>query len=208
MLDRIKVLAIDDSRDILFAIAAICEYQEWEAISAKDAELGMELFRKYKPDIVLMDYHMPGINGVEAVRMLRSIDRKVPVIVLTVEEKPEIADEFMKAGASDYALKPIKALDLISRIKVHLRLQQGYGITTDNEEDMKKGISRDTLEIISRYLNRQSKHVTIKEISTETGLAYQTVHRYMQYLIDSGKAEVKLDYGRQGRPQNMYSVKK
>lgn len=204
---RTKVLAIDDSKDILFAITAICEYQGWEAISAKDAELGMDLFRKHRPDIVLVDYHMPGINGVETVRMLRRIDRKVPVIVLTVEEKPEIAEEFMKAGASDYALKPIKALDLISRINVHLRLQQGYGSTEEAEEDMKKGISRDTLEIIYGYLNRQSRHVTIKEISTETGLAYQTVHRYMQYLIDSGKADLKLDYGRQGRPQNRYSLK-
>lgn len=204
---RTKVLAIDDSKDILFAITAICEYQGWEAISAKDAELGMDLFRKHRPDIVLVDYHMPGINGVETVRMLRRIDRKVPVIVLTVEEKPEIAEEFMKAGASDYALKPIKALDLISRINVHLRLQQGYGSTEEAGEDMKKGISRDTLEIIYGYLNRQSRHVTIKEISTETGLAYQTVHRYMQYLIDSGKADLKLDYGRQGRPQNRYSLK-
>jgi len=206
-LGRTKVLAIDDSKDILFAITAICEYQGWEAISAKDAELGMELFRKHRPDIVLVDYHMPGINGVETVRMLRRIDRKVPVIVLTVEEKHEIAEEFMQAGASDYALKPIKALDLISRINVHLRLQQGYGSTEETEEDMKKGISRDTLEIIYGYLNRQARHVTIKEISTETGLAYQTVHRYMQYLIDSGKADVKLDYGRQGRPQNRYSLK-
>lgn len=205
---RTKVLAVDDSKDILFAITAICEYQGWEAISAKDAELGMELFRKHRPDIVLVDYHMPGINGVETVRMLRRIDRKVPIIVLTVEEKPEIAEEFMQAGASDYALKPIKALDLISRINVHLRLQQGYGSNEETEEDMKKGISRDTLEIIYGYLNRQSKHVTIREISTETGLAYQTVHRYMQYLIDIGKADVKLDYGRQGRPQNRYSLKK
>lgn len=202
-----RVLTIDDSKDILFAINAICEYEGWEAIAAKDAELGIELFKKYKPDIVLVDYHMPGINGVETVRMLRRIDRKVPVIVLTVEEKSEIAEEFMKVGASDYALKPIKALDLISRMKVHLRLQQSYGSGKTNEEDMKKGISRDTLEIISEYLNRQKQMVTIKEISTETGLAYQTVHRYLQYMIDSGKVEVKLDYGRQGRPQNRYSVK-
>ena len=207
-MSRMKVLVIDDSKDILFAISAICEYQGWESIAAKDAELGMELFRRYKPDIVLVDYHMPGINGVEAVRMLRRIDRRVPVIVLTVEEKPEIAEEFMKAGASDYALKPIKALDLISRMKVHLRLKQGYGSVHEKGEDMKKGISKDTLDIISEYLNRQVKHVTIKEISMETGLAYQTVHRYMQYLIDCGKAEVKLYYGRQGRPQNRYSVKK
>lgn len=207
-MNNVRVLIIDDSKDILFAIAAICEYQGWESIAAKNSEQGIELFRKHKPDIVLVDYHMPGINGVEAVRMLRRINRNIPVIALTVEEKPEIAEEFMKAGASDYALKPIKALDLISRMKVHLKLQQGYGSGIEDDEDMKKGISKDTLEIISEYLNQQAKHVTMKEISRETGLAYQTVHRYMQYLLDIGKAEVKLDYGRQGRPQNKYSIKK
>ncbi|KUO70782.1 MAG: hypothetical protein APF77_07655 [Clostridia bacterium BRH_c25] len=207
-MSRVRVLSIDDSKDILFAIAAICEYQGWEPIAAKDAEQGIEFFKKHSPDIVLVDYHMPGINGIEAVKMLRSINKNVPVIVLTVEEKSDIADGFMEAGASDYALKPIKALDLISRIKVHLRLRQGYGGGTGNEEDLKKGISRDTLDIILEYLYKQARHGTIKEISQATGLAYQTVHRYMQYLIDNGKAEVKLDYGRQGRPQNRYSVKK
>lgn len=202
---RVKVLAVDDSKDILFAISAICEYQGWDSISAKDAEQGLELFRRYKPDIVLVDYHMPGINGIEAVRMLRSINKNVPLIVLTVEEKSEIADEFMEAGASDYALKPIKALDLISRMKVHLRLQQGFA--NENEEDLRKGISKDTLDIIWKFLDKQERYVSIREVSTGTGLAYQTVHRYMQYLMDDGRAEVKLDYGRQGRPQNKYSAK-
>lgn len=207
MSNNVRVLTIDDSKDILFAISAICEYQGWEPISAKDAELGIELFKRHRPNIVLVDYHMPGINGIETVKMLRSIDKTVPVIVLTVEEKSEIAQEFMTAGASDYALKPIKALDLISRINVHLRLQQGYGSTAEEDSELKKGISKDTLDIILGYLTKVKKYVIIKEISQDTGLAYQTVHRYLQYLIDSGKAGVKLDYGKQGRPQNKYYIK-
>lgn len=205
---RVKVLAIDDSKDILFAISAICEYQNWEPICAKDAELGIELFKKHKPDIVLIDYHMPGLDGIEAVRIIRSVSKTVPLIVLTVEEKNETAERFMKAGASDYALKPIKALDLISRIKVHLRLQQGFGSTPEEDIELKKGINKETLDIIVSYLNSIKGYTAIKKISEDTGLAYQTVHRYLQYMIENDRINVKLDHGRQGRPQNRYSIRK
>ena len=54
--------------------------------------------------------------------MLRALSHTVPIIVFTIDESQEVADQFLQAGASDFALKPIKAPDIISRIKLHLRL--------------------------------------------------------------------------------------
>ena len=51
---------------------------------------------------------MPGINGVEGVQMLRALSHTVPIIVFTIDESQEVADQFLQAGASDFALKPIK----------------------------------------------------------------------------------------------------
>ncbi len=197
---KIKILSIDDSEDILFAISAICEYQNWEAITAKEAQGGIKLFKNTRPDLVLVDYHMPSMDGIQVVRYLREINSKVPIIVLTVEEKQEIADEFIKAGADDFALKPIKAVDLISRIKVHLK-------KTITEDDLKKGMTKDTLEIIVKYLIKIEFYVTMDSISKDTGLSYKTVHRYLQHLIDVGRVDVKYDYGKQGRPKNSYKIK-
>ena len=114
---NIKILTIDDSKDILFAISAICDFQGWEALTASHAQEGLKLLISQGADLVLLDYHMPKIDGIEAIRLLREVNKTVPVIILTVEERPEIADRFMAEGANDFALKPIKALDLIWRIK-------------------------------------------------------------------------------------------
>ena len=207
MSSNIKILAIDDSEDILFAITAICEYQGWEALTAAHAEEGVKLLEDKGADLVLVDYHMPKIDGIEAVRLLRNIDKSIPIIVLTVEERTEIADKFMTAGASDFALKPIKALDLIWRIKTHLRMNQELNAAENADNDYIKGIRHETLDIILNCLKKSSEYSTIEQISQEAGLAYQTVHRYMQYLIDNNKVEVTLHYGKQGRPKNRYAIK-
>ncbi|MDD2481591.1 MAG: response regulator [Lutispora sp.] len=203
----IKILAIDDSKDILFAISAICEYENWEAYTASHAIEGVNLFKDKGANLILVDYHMPKIDGIKAVKMLRNINKSVPIIVLTIEERSEIADKFMAAGADDFALKPIKALDLIWRIKAHLRMNQEPNATENTEVEFRKGISRETLNIVLDCLNRNGEYTTIKKISQETGLAYQTVHRYLQYLIENKKVEVTLNYGKQGRPKNRYIVK-
>lgn len=207
MSKNIKILTIDDSKDILFAISAICDYQGWEALTATHAQEGLKLLTNQGANLVLLDYHMPKIDGIEAIRLLREVNKTVPVIILTVEERPEIADRFMAEGANDFALKPIKALDLIWRIKTHLRISQESNLQESNDIELKKGISRETLDIVLHYLNNNAQYTTIKKIAQGTGLAYQTVHRYMQYLIDNKKVEVKLKYGKQGRPKNRYIVK-
>jgi two-component system response regulator DctR len=200
----IKILTIDDSKDILFAISVICEYQGWKALTASHAKRGLELLINQGANLILLDYHMPEIDGIEAIRMLREVNKSVPIIILTVEERPEIADRFMAEGADDFALKPIKALDLIWRIKTHLRISQEPEI---DDIELKKGLSRETLDKVLEYLNGNIQYTTIKKIAQGTGLAYQTVHRYMQYLIENNKVEVKLKYGKQGRPKNRYIVK-
>mgnify|MGYP000335112938 CR=1 FL=1 len=62
---KITILSIDDEENIRFALGELFHFQGWEACSAPNVKKGLEQFRLHKPDIVLIDYHMPGINGVE-----------------------------------------------------------------------------------------------------------------------------------------------
>lgn len=199
-----KILVIDDNSDILFAISAICRFQNWIPITAINAKEGIEKFKRELPNLVLIDYHMPRMNGMEAVKELRKICHKVPIVVLTVEERQETADEFIMAGANDFALKPIKAPDLISRIKVHLRMNRNSYNQDKNEPEYIKGINNPTLELITSVLTNTDGFVFIADICENTGLAHQTVHRYLQYLIDIKKIEINLDYGKVGRPKQSY----
>ena len=73
-----KILMIDDDEQILFAMKAVFEYQGWESLSAQDVLGGLRLFRSEKPDLILIDYHLPQINGIKGVQMIRELDGEIP----------------------------------------------------------------------------------------------------------------------------------
>lgn len=207
-----KILIIDDDKEILFAMTAICEYKDWISITATSILEGIKKFKNYNPDLVLIDYHLPIVNGIEGVKKLRKINATIPIIVLTVEEDQNVADNFMSAGASDFALKPIKAPDIISRINVHLKMKDTMSSNTINDCEYFKGITNETLEIIEIYMNKYNnsnkdmEYYSINEIAKGTGLAYQTVHRYLQHMEEENKVEINYKYGKVGRPQKRFKI--
>lgn len=203
-----KILVIDDDKEILFAISAICEYKNWIPITASNVIEGIEKYENKKPDIILMDYHLPVISGIEGVKRLRKIDKTTPIIVLTIEEDQKVADRFMEVGASDFALKPIKAPDIISRINVHIRLKKTIESSNKETDDYTKGISNETLEIIKNFMERENIYYSIDEISGQIDLAYQTVHRYLQHMENKKMVEISYKYGKVGRPQKLYRITK
>lgn len=197
---KITILSIDDEENIRFALGELFRFQGWEACCAPTVEKGIEQFRLHRPDIVLIDYHMPGINGVEGVRLLRKLSRTVPIIVFTIDESQEVADQFLQAGASDFALKPIKAPDIISRIKLHLRLLE----REQPAQPLSKGLSEATLQLVLDSLKDGEDYMTVNEVAKSSGLAYQTVYRYLQYLIQNKKVEMVSIYGKVGRPRQLF----
>lgn len=202
-----KILIIDDDREILFAMSAICEYKNWKPITALSVKEGVKKFKTLDPDLILMDYHLPKVNGIQGVKRIREISQDVPIIVLTVEEDHKVADKFIEAGASDFALKPIKAPDIIARIKVHMKLKNTMEYLGKSRHDVEKGISKKTLKLIKDFLSSQgNRYSTINEISQSTGLAYQTVHRYIQYLREQNKLHIQQIYGKVGRPKLKYRL--
>lgn len=209
----IKILMIDDEEQILFALRAVFQFQGWDSISAKDVPTGLELFRTQRPDLVLIDYHLPQINGVKGVQMIRELDQEVPIIVFTIDESQEVANQFLEAGASDFALKPIKAPDIISRIRLHIRLMDSNRQLKKNtqSEDRSavsvKGIGVATLELIEGALKDSEEFLTVEAISQRTGLAYQTAYRYLQHMLSQGRLEVSQSYGKVGRPKQKYRLK-
>lgn len=214
---KISILAIDDDKEILYSLQALFEYQGWNYITAVDIEQGLKAFWDNKPDIILIDYHLPKINGIEGVKMLRQFSPSVPIIVFTIDEAQEVADKFIEAGASDFALKPIKAPDLISRINLHIRLmKQENHVTYANsqkeiinkiaEERTSKGIGTATLELMTKFMAENNDYMVVEEIAKGTGLAYQTTYRYLQYMAQEKDVDVKVSYGKIGRPKQTYKL--
>lgn len=101
-----KLLLIDDEADVQYSFRRIFDSPEIELTTAASGEEGLKLLPKVKPDLVIMDVRMGGITGLEALRRLRQIDAKLPVIMMTAYGTTQTAIEAMKLGAFDYLLKP------------------------------------------------------------------------------------------------------
>jgi len=101
-----RVLLIDDEPDVRYSFQRIFDSPEIELTAAASGEEGLKIIPRLKPDLVLLDRRMGGIDGLETLRRIRQIDTKVLVIFMTAYGTTQTAIEAMKLGAYDYLLKP------------------------------------------------------------------------------------------------------
>jgi two-component system response regulator DctR len=203
-----KIVIVDDDMDILFTIQEICSLVGHETFTATNGKEGYELCKQHQPNVVIVDYHMPGWDGLTTVKNIRELNPTISILVLTVDERQEVFDRFIEVGATDFAIKPIKGPDLISRVNMNIQINK---IQKKMVEDRKsvfvdKGISPATLKIITDFLSKQEESLTVEEITSGVHLAYQTVYRYIQYLMENEKLEVIPVYGNLGRPKSKYKL--
>ena len=203
-MENIRILCVDDEEEIRCALKAVFTSQGWTGDFARDVEEALTLSDLRRPDIIIMDYHLPKIDGITGTRLFRRRYPEVPILVFTIADDQETADRFLAAGASDFAIKPLRAPDIIARIRLHIRMldhRQGQeGLFVE------KGISTATLGLITDFLCTVEE-ATVEEISTGTGLAYQTVYRYIQYLQENGTVITSQSYGKVGRPKRRFRLR-
>src|ERR1041385_2198272 len=100
------LLLIDDEADVQYSFRRIFDSPEIELSTASSGEEGLKLIAKIRPDLVIMDVRMGGMNGLDTLRRIRQVDAKLPVIMMTAYGTTQTAIEAMKLGAYDYLLKP------------------------------------------------------------------------------------------------------
>lgn len=161
----IKVLAIDDEIDVTKSIRLAITIQEptWWVVEANSGHQGLIILNSEKPDLVLLDIRMPGMDGIEVLRKLRSYST-VPVICLTVTNDELNKVQALESGADDYIVKPFGHLELIARIKAVLRRSLGM-----NQTSKPLYVNRDlTIDFQSHEVKVRSK--TIALTATEYAL--------------------------------------
>ena len=107
-----KLLLIDDEEDVRYSFQRIFDSPEIELAAAASGEEGLKIIPKFKPDLVLMDVRMGGMNGLETLRKIRAANPKLLVILMTAYGTTQTAIEAMKLGAYDYLLKPFDAVKI------------------------------------------------------------------------------------------------
>jgi DNA-binding response OmpR family regulator len=114
-----KILLVDDSETVLQMEQMILAKCSYELILARDGEEGIAKALTTQPDLILMDVVMPKMNGFEAVKQLRenAQTRSVPIVMVTSKAEAESMEAGYQNGCSDYIIKPIDQLELVTKVK-------------------------------------------------------------------------------------------
>ncbi|MBI5918827.1 MAG: response regulator [Nitrosomonadales bacterium] len=113
-----KILIVDDSATERHFMGEILTGQGFDVSFAEDGESGVKKAKADKPDLVLMDVVMPGLNGFQATRAITHDDetKHIPVIICTTKGQETDKVWGMRQGAKDYLVKPVNGADLLSKI--------------------------------------------------------------------------------------------
>ncbi|HXS99289.1 MAG TPA: response regulator transcription factor [Elusimicrobiota bacterium] len=120
MVTKEKILIVEDEADLVKLLRHGLEKEKFRVTSAKDAETGLKMVRKEKPDLILLDVMLPKMDGLEFLRTIRS-EIDVPILLLTAKRSEMDRILGLKLGADDYIVKPFSLAELQARIAAHLR---------------------------------------------------------------------------------------
>jgi len=122
-MQKTSILVIEDDRDITELIRYNLEQEGFRVSAVADGERGLEAAMRSKPDLVLLDLMLPGMDGLEVCRRMRAADegRSIPVIMLTAKGEEADIVVGLEMGADDYLPKPFSPRELMARIRAVLR---------------------------------------------------------------------------------------
>jgi two-component system nitrogen regulation response regulator NtrX len=112
-----KILIIDDEKNILESIKMVLAYENYQVETSGSGLDGVELFKTFRPDIVLLDVKMPGFDGIEVLKNLKSINRLSEIIMISGHSGIKEAVEASKLGAFDFLEKPISRDKLLLTVR-------------------------------------------------------------------------------------------
>lgn len=142
-----KVLIVEDEANIAELLHLYLEKEGFETAVAPDGGKGVELFRSFRPDLVLLDIMLPVMDGWSVLKKIRETD-KTPVIMLTAKGETEDKVNGLEGGADDYIVKPFEMKELIARINAVLRRTEIPNDTSKKLHFDKLTIDLDSYELI------------------------------------------------------------
>lgn len=116
-----KVLLVDDDRELTSILEIAFRRAGFEPLIAHDSPTALQRYDTDHPDIVILDIHLGGWNGLDLLQELRRSARRVPIVMLTALDSEDDRVRGLELGADDYLAKPFSQRELIARVRAHLR---------------------------------------------------------------------------------------
>jgi DNA-binding NarL/FixJ family response regulator len=189
----INISIVEDNDQLRATLARLLDRAEgFKCVSQyPSAEAALAGLPKDRPDVVLMDINLPGINGVECVRKLKQIAPEIAAVMLTAYEDTENIFNALAAGATGYLLKRAPRAEILDAIREVRR--GGSPMTTHIARKVvqsfeRPGAAPQTGEALSareqEVLDHLSQGFLYKEIAEKMGISYETVHTYIRRIYE------------------------
>ena len=120
-----RILVVDDEPSIVDAVATALRYEGFEVEEAKNGRDAIAAVARFEPDLVVLDWMLPDIDGIEVGRRIRDRGFKTAILFLTAKEAVENKVEALRAGGDDYVTKPFSLAEIVARVQAILRRTSG-----------------------------------------------------------------------------------
>lgn len=157
-----RVLVVDDDQALSEMLGIVLRAEGYEALFCDDGSKAQGIFKETKPDLVLLDLMLPGIDGIEVCKRIRS-ESGVPIVMLTALGDTLDVVKGLESGADDYIVKPFKPKELVARIKARLR-----------KEDVKAELltlADLTIDVVGHSVKRNGKDISLTPLEFDLLLA-------------------------------------
>ena len=157
-----RVLVVDDDQALSEMLGIVLRAEGYEALFCDDGSKAQGIFKETKPDLVLLDLMLPGIDGIEVCKRIRS-ESGVPIVMLTARGDTLDVVKGLESGADDYIVKPFKPKELVARIKARLR-----------KEDVKAELltlADLTIDVVGHSVKRNGKEISLTPLEFDLLLA-------------------------------------
>jgi two-component system response regulator MtrA len=157
-----RVLVVDDDQALSEMLGIVLRAEGYDALFCDDGSKAQGIFKETKPDLVLLDLMLPGIDGIEVCKRIRA-ESGVPIVMLTARGDTLDVVKGLESGADDYIVKPFKPKELVARIKARLR-----------NEDVKAellALADLTIDVVGHSVKRDGKEISLTPLEFDLLLA-------------------------------------
>ena len=168
-----KILIADDEPEIRDLLRLYLENEKYDVIEAENGNEALRLVSEQKPDLVLLDIMMPGMDGYQVLKAIR-VDNNVPVIIISAKDEDSQKILGLNLGADDYISKPFNPLEAMARVNSNIRRFYSLGSTPSEEKD----------KITVRNLSLDPESCTLTkdgEVIELTSVEYKIMELFMSH---------------------------
>ncbi len=174
---KMHILVVDDSEEVSTVIKdMVLEPAGYRVTIARDGVEGLQQALKLRPDLILLDYEMPRMNGIEVLKALKEQDVSIPVILITSYGSESVAVEVFRLGVRDYVPKPFSVEDILAAIKRAL-----HEVQLERERDALMARLRET----NAALSRRVKELDVLYHVSKSVTALQERKQLIKHIIDA-----------------------